>query len=64
MMQKLKPMSVLNHLISNQLGIHEKVVEKAVMDGASMKDNYSVSHYNIDTIPPQVDNTQRLSRMI
>lgn len=34
------------------------------MDGASTKDSCYILHHNIETTPPQLDNTQRLSRMI
>lgn len=57
-------MGVLNYPILNQLDIHEKVVEKTIMGGASAKDNCSASHHNIETTPPKVDNTERLSRMV
>lgn len=47
-------MGVLNHPISYQLGIHEKVVEKVIMGGASMKDSCSTPHHNIKIIPPTI----------
>lgn len=64
MMQKLKSIGVLNYPIPNQLDIHEKVVEKAVMGGASTKGSCSASHHNIETTPPKADNTMKLLRII
>lgn len=65
MMQQLKSMVVLNYPISYQLDISKKVVEKVVMHGANIKDSCSAPQHNIETTSsPQLDNTQRLSRMI
>lgn len=57
-------MGVLNHQNLDQLDMLEKVVEKVVMGGASRKDNYFALYHNIETTPPQLDNTQRLYSMI
>lgn len=64
MMQKLKSMGVLNHLNLDQLDIPEKVVKKVVVGGSSTKDSCYASIHNTETIPPQLDNSQRLSSMI
>lgn len=64
MMQKLKSIGVLNHPNPDQLGMPKKVVEKVVMDGAGMKDSCHASIHNIETTPPQLDNTHRLSSMM
>lgn len=63
-MQKLKSMGVLNHQNPIQLDMPENVVEKVFMGCASTKDSCFASFQNIETTPPQLDNTQRLSSMI
>lgn len=57
-------MGVLNHPIPDQLDIHEKVIEKVGMDSESTNYSCPAMHHNIESTPPQLDNTQRLSRMM
>ena len=64
MMQQLKSMGVLNHPISDQLELSQKIFEKVVMGGANTKAICSAPKHNIQTTPPQLDNTQRILRMI
>lgn len=59
-MKQLKSISLLNHPISYQLDILEKIVENVVMDGVSIKGSCSSPQRNIETIHPQLDNTQTL----
>ena len=64
MITKLKEMGLLNHSIPDQLNIHEKIVEKVVLVGTFTKDSFSSPYHNIETTPPHIDNTERLSMMI
>lgn len=57
-------MGVLNHPIIAQLDIHDKVVEKVVMGGASTKDRCFTPHHNIEITQPHLGNIQGISRMI
>lgn len=61
---------VLIYANLDQLNIYKKVFENVVMDGASTKGSCTSpqrscsAQHNIDTPLPQIDNVQKLSRMI
>lgn len=57
-------MVVLNNPISNKIDLPKKVVGKVIIGGASTEDSCSVLQHNIETTSPQLDNTQRWSRII